>query len=205
MSSQARSRVHPGVISPAGFLASLFFAGVTVVCAQISFRIGFNPVPVTLQVLAVILSGLVLGSRLGALSQLQYLTMGLLGMPVFAGGTFGPGAFAGPSGGYLIGFVAGAYLAGLVFEKLQARSHASAILAGCAGVAAIYVFGASWLGVWLGIFRGENVAGCALGAWRLGVVPFIAVDFLKAVIASGLVLGGRSGRGLIRTFGAFRQ
>ncbi len=187
------------------FLASLFFAGVTVVCAQISFRLWYTPVPVTLQVLAVILSGLVLGSRFGALSQIQYLMMGLLGMPVFAEGSFGPSAFAGPRGGYLIGFAAGAYVCGLIFEKLKSRSHASAVLAGCSGIMAIYLFGASWLGVWLGLFQGENIGTCIIGAWQLGVAPFIAIDLLKALIASSLVIGGQFGKEMFKALAKHRQ
>ena len=172
-------------------LGSLLFAGLMAMCA-VSFRLWFTPVPVTLQVLGVILSGLALGSRWGALSQLEYLAMGAMGMPVFANWTGGPAVFIGPSGGYLIGFVAGAFAAGWVFERLERRTSLAAWAAGVAGMAGIYLFGASWLGVWLGIVAGEPVEACIRGAWQLGIVPFVAVDFLKAAVAAGLVLGGRA-------------
>jgi len=195
--SREAARVFPD--TGIHFLASLFFAGVTAICANISFRLWYTPVPVTLQVFAVILSGLALGSRLGALSQIQYLIMGLLGMPVFSCGNFGLAAFAGPTGGYLIGFAVGAYVSGMVFEKLKSRSNASAVLAGCLGIIVIYLFGASWLAAWLAFFQGENTSACILGAWQLGVAPFIGIDFLKAVIASGVVLGGRFSKGSLST------
>lgn len=178
------------------FVTAFFFACATAVCARIAFHIGYTPVPITLQVLGVILSGLVLGSRWGAVSQIQYLMLGAMGLPVFAGGTAGPAAFAGPTGGYLLGFVAGAYLAGLIFEHLKSRTSLAAWIAGIAGIVGIYAAGATWLGLWLGCVSGKTLSGCISGAWWMGIVPFIGIDLLKAVGASTLVAGGRSGRGL---------
>ena len=200
MTGCARDAARTGALTSAGLLASVFFTGLTIVCTQVSFRLWFTPVPITLQVMAAILSGLVLGRRLGALSQFQYLVLGAIGLPVFSNGNAGPAALLGPTGGYIVGFVAGAYVAGLVFEKLQARSRISAFFAGIAGVAAIYAFGVMWLAVWLGIVRGQGFAACLTGAWQLGIVPFIGVDLLKALAASGLALGGRSVPGLMRAF-----
>lgn len=165
------------------FLA-LTFVAATAVCAQVSFRLWFSPVPVTLQVLAVILSGLVLGSRWGAISQIQYLAMGAMGLPVFAGGGAGPAAFVGPTGGYLIGFVAGAFLAGLVFERLRVRPSIAAWCGGIAGIVGVHLFGVAWLSVWMS-FAGEK--SCILRALQLGSAPFIGIDLVKVAIASGLV------------------
>jgi biotin transport system substrate-specific component len=183
----------------ARFAAALLFTTATAVCARIAFHLWYTPVPITLQVLGVILSGLVLGSRWGAISQIQYLMLGAMGVPVFAGGIGGPAAFVGPTGGYLLGFVAGAYLAGLVFEKLRNRTTAAAFIAGAAGIFGVYLLGASWLGAWLGCFAGKGLGGGVSGAWFGGVVPFIGIDLLKAAAASGLAVGGRSGRELIET------
>jgi len=168
------------------FLA-LTFVAATAVCAQISFRLWFSPVPVTLQVFAVILSGLVLGSRWGAISQIQYLAMGAMGLPVFAGGTAGPAAFIGPTGGYLIGFVAGAFLAGLVFERLRVRPSIAAWCGGIAGIVGVHLPGVAWLSVWMSFAHRQPIAGCILSAVQLGSAPFIGIDLVKVAIASGLV------------------
>lgn len=200
MESFGRTTTISGSNVRTQILTTFFFAAVTAVCAQVSFRLWFSPVPITLQVLGVLLSGLVLGSRLGALSQISYLAMGAMGLPVFAGFTGGPAAFAGPTGGYLIGFVIGAFAAGLIFEKLGGSTKLAAWAGGIAGILGIYIPGALWLAVWIGLMGQRSLEACVLGAWQLGIVPFIGVDILKAAAASGLALGGRSGYGLIRSF-----
>ncbi|MHB0914012.1 MAG: biotin transporter BioY [Armatimonadota bacterium] len=181
---QSISRVLPraGIASQAA--SAVFFAALTAVCARISFHLWFTPIPVTLQVAAVLLSGLVLGGRLGAASMVAYLAMGLSGMPVFSG-LFGPAAFAGPTGGYLFGFVAGAYIAGSLFGLMR-KTPTGAFVSALAGVAAIYAVGAPWLGVWL------SVAGKPSGAaWSQGIVPFIGVDILKALAVAGIAIRRR--------------
>jgi biotin transport system substrate-specific component len=180
-------------------LVTLLFTGITAVSAQIAIPLGFTPVPITLQVFGVLLSGLALGSRWGAISQMQYLALGALGFPVFAGLSGGPAAFFGASAGYLIGFVPGAFIAGWAFERMGAKSRFGAWVAGIAGVCVIYLCGASWLAVWLSMFSSKDLTLRAV--WALGIAPFIGVDLLKAIAASGLAIGGRAGRGLIRSFG----
>lgn len=172
-------------------LASLAFVPLTACAAQVAIPLGFTPVPVTLQVLAVILSGLVLGSRWGAISQMQYLALGALGMPIFAQWNGGPAAFFGPTAGYLVGFVPAAFVAGMVFEKLGSRSRSGAWVAGIAGVCAIYACGAAWLSVWMALFTSAQLT--LKSVWAMGVAPFIGVDLLKAFIASGIATAGRSG------------
>ena len=161
----------------------LIFAALTAVTARFSFRLPLTPVPITLQVLAVLLAGLVLGARGGAASQLTYLGMILVGLPFTASGLAGPAAFFSPTTGYLLAFVPAAFVVGAL-----ARPGWSTALAALAGIAVIYVGGASWLAVWLG--------GDWTKAWTLGVTPFIAADLAKAVlavVAAGVVrrvLGG---------------
>ena len=167
-------------------LMTVFMTAVTVVAAQVSFRLWFTPVPVTLQVLAALLSGLVLGSKWGAISQIQYLALGAAGAPVFANWTGGPAAFVGPSGGYLIGFVFGAYVAGWVFECSKARTNLAAWAGGFGGIAAIYLLGASWLLVWLTVTTSRPIIACISSAVTLGIVPFIGVDLIKAAAAAAL-------------------
>jgi len=197
MESFGRSAAISRADTLSRMLAAFFFATATAVCAQISVRLWYTPVPVTLQVFGVILSGLALGSRWGAISQFQYLMLGAMGLPIFANWTGGPAALVGPSGGYLIGFILGAFAAGRVFEMLGKRTVLAALAGGIAGIFGIYLLGASWLAVWIGVTGGRSLAGCILGAWQMGIVPFIGVDLLKAAAASGLVLSGRSGRRLV--------
>ena len=93
------------------------FAALTAVGGFIS--IPFYPVPLTLQVFFVLLSGTILGKKLGALSQIIYLGIGAIGAPVFHNFTGGMGILLGPTGGFLIGFIPGAYMAGLVYERFN--------------------------------------------------------------------------------------
>lgn len=184
-------------------IAALFFAGVTAACSQIALHLPYTPVPVTLQTMAVVLSGLVLGRKWGAISQIQYLGMGAIGMPVFSGFTGGLLPFAGPSGGYLIGFVAGAYAAGWLFERFQSKTSAAAWIAGVLGIAGIYAFGSAWLAVWLMCTGAASWGAAMVASYRLGIVPFIGIDILKAIAASSLALGGRWSKGLIHNFRQF--
>lgn len=136
--------------------------------------IPIGSVPFTLQVLFVLLAGMVLGPRLGALCVAAYLILGLIA-PVYAGGTSGLGVLFGPTGGYLWGFVPAAVLAGAICR----RGHgtlASCVLGGLAGLAPIYLLGATWLAVQLDLGAGSAIAA--------GVVPFVWADVLKAVAAA---------------------
>ncbi|ASJ04871.1 biotin transporter BioY [Thermococcus barossii] len=147
------------------------FAALTAVGAQISIPIG--PVPITLQVLVVLLSGLVLGARLGFLSQLVYVVMGAVGLPVFAGFQGGFAILYGPTGGYIAAFPIAAFIAGYVAEKTGKKSG---MLGGSlVGVGVIYLLG--WLR--LGLFLGGDFQK----AFLLGVMPFLPVDAIKAGVA----------------------
>src|SRR5919112_6700852 len=124
-------------------------AAVTAVAAQLAIPLPFSPVPFTLQVLAVILSGLLLGSRYGALAQAIYLLIGAVGVPVFAQFTGGLGVVLGPTGGYLLSYPIAAAVAGLAANAARSDSRRRALwtslLWGCAGLAVIYAFGVTWL------------------------------------------------------------
>lgn len=160
------------------------FALFTGLAAQVRIPLPFTPVPVTLQVLAVILAGLLLGPRAGFLSQLTYLGLIALGAPLAAGWIGGPTAFVGPTAGYLISFPVAAAVVGWLAGDGKARGRS--FLAGLAGVAVIYLVGATWLALVLGLSLQQ--------AFQLGVAPFILVDVAKALIA---VLVGRSGAALL--------
>ncbi|WP_297521058.1 biotin transporter BioY [Thermococcus sp.] len=151
------------------------FASLTAVGAQISVPLG--PVPFTFQVFFVLLSGLLLGARLGFLSQLTYVLVGALGFPVFAEFSGGFAHIYGPTGGYLLAFPIAALLAGYVTEK-GGESVGGMTLGVLLGLAAIYILG--WLR--LGFYLGENF-GKAL---EVGVLPFLPLDLLKGALAVGI-------------------
>ncbi len=157
------------------------FAGLTALTARITIFLPFTPVPITLQTLAVVLSGLVLGSRAGALAQLAYLGLIAAGLPFDAAG-LGPASFFGPTAGYLVGFVPAAFAAGWLAERLAGRTRWVNFLAALAGVLTIYLVGASWLALMLGSWS---------KAWLAGVAPFILLDLVKAALAAGVAESGR--------------
>jgi len=160
-----------------GIAASLVGAAVTAVCAQIGFHLPGNPIPVTMQVFAVVLCGLLLGSRLGALAQLQYVLAGLAGAPVFFG--FKSAALVAHTGGYIAAFIPAAFLVGLFVERSGNRSFAARCLAGLIGVGTIYAFGTAWLAVWM-----RDVS--CVGRWLIGALPFVGFDIAKLVLAAKL-------------------
>src|SRR3989344_4961015 len=120
------------VLNIKGMVFAALFAALTAAVSPIKIPLGFTPVPITLQTLMVLLSGAVLGSRLGALSQFLYVLVGALGLPVFAGGGSGLGALLGPSGGYLISYPFAAFITGKMIEKKKLNfflKYASFVLA----------------------------------------------------------------------------
>jgi len=163
------------------------FACFTAAFAQISFWIG--PVPITGQTFAVLLAGALLGSRRGALSQLTYLAVGATGIPYWfaLGGPPGIARLVGPTGGYLVGFVAAAFVVGWLAERGWDRRVWMAIPAMLGGSIVIYIFGLSWLS--------HFVPGDAV--LQAGLYPFVIGDLIK-VVAAALILP--SGWMLLRRF-----
>src|SRR5215211_2927270 len=153
-------------------------AAVTAVAAQIAVPI--FPIPFTLQVLAVVLSGLLLGARYGALAQAIYLLVGAIGVPVFAEFRGGLGVLLGPTGGYLLSYPIAAAVAGLATNATRgaARRRAlwTSLLWGCAGLAVIYALGATWLA----LVTSLPIAA----ALAQGVAPFVLFDLIKVAIAA---------------------
>ncbi|WP_319586089.1 biotin transporter BioY [uncultured Desulfobulbus sp.] len=181
-------------------LATVFFAVLTAVCAKLYVNLWFTPVPVSLQVFVVLLAGLTLGSRLGALSQVAYLMMGLSGLPVFAGVVSGPAILAGPTAGYLIGFIASAYTVGLISERMVSKSRFGYLISGLAGIVVIHLFGVLWLTSWVGITDNRTWITSLKSAWLMGTAPFVLVDIIKAIMASGIVSGVKYSRSILGGF-----
>jgi biotin transport system substrate-specific component len=161
-SEQLKMTVH------ASLLAALIAAG-----AYIAVPIG--PVPIVLQNMFILLAGLLLGSRWGLAAVGVYLLAGVLGLPVFAGGTGGVGRFAGPTGGYLIGYLPAVFVVGL-FSRYQ--KTALDIIGMILGTFIIYVVGVSWL---------QMITGMAFSkALAVGMYPFLIGDALKIAAAAAI-------------------
>lgn len=153
-------------------------AAVTAVTAQIV--IPLFSVPFTLQVFAVVLAGLLLGPRYGALAMAIYLLVGAVGMPVFAGFKGGLGIVLGPTGGYLISYPLAAAIAGLAAHTaanaMRSRALWVSIIMGTAALLVIYAFGMTWL-----MFVAQLPFLIALAQ---GVLPFVAFDLIKVGLAA---------------------
>lgn len=155
------------------------FALLTAAFAQIKISLGFTPVPLTGQTLAVLLSGAALGMRRGAFSQIAYWGMGLIGLPFYAGGQSGWQAGTGTTLGYFVGFVVAAAVVGRLAERKHDRQVMSSLSAMAFGTVIIYTFGALWLAHDLNI----GVATGDPNAIALGVTPFLIGDLIKMIIA----------------------
>jgi len=169
-------------------VAVLFFAALTAAAAQISVPLPFTQVPFTFQPTVVLLSGLVLGPRLGAASQVLYLAAGIAGLPVFAASaTLPPGVWRlfGPTGGYLMSYPLAAFVAGAFARRGFDRRYLSSIVAMALGLVVIYTCGTVWLAY---ASVGRTAIGLA-SAFATGVAPFVIADIVKLAAAAGIVPG----------------
>lgn len=176
-----RSATQATTPTSRAFMAAVQILGGSVFLAllsQIAIPLPFTMVPLTLQLFAVLMLGATLGSKKGALSVLAYLTQGTVGLPVFAGGLAKPLWFMGPHAGYLVGFVAAAFVVGYLLEKIQKRTLFKTVLVMLAGSVCVTVTG----GLWLALFIGFKPA------IQFGIVPFIIPDALKAIMAASSVM-----------------
>ncbi len=136
-------------------------------------KAGLGPVPFTLQTLAVILSGALLGKKRGTASQLTYLAGGLLGLPWFSSGG-GLAYVFSPTFGYILGFPAAAFTAGYLTERIKNKNIAAVIATMAASSLVIYIPGLLWLTGYVGISK----------ALSLGFLPFLTGDCLKSVLGA---------------------
>ena len=166
-------------------IAIAVFTVLTILAAKI--QINTVPVPFTMQPLVVILAGMVLGGRDGALAMFGYVSLIALGLPFDANG-LGTAALFGPTGGYLIGFIAAAGVVGMIVENLPDH-FVSRFVAGVIGVAVIYLFGVVVLKNIQSIALEETVSWST--AWAWGAKPFVGLDLVKVVIAAGLTESAR--------------
>lgn len=133
-----------------------------------------GPVPFSLQTLGVMLIGLTLGARLGGATILTYLGAGLAGLPVFTNFGAGPAHFVGPTGGFLVGFLACALIVGYAADRGITKSWVGTFAALIVGTVALFALGFAYLSTLIGAEK----------AWTFGVAPFILGDAIKIVIAA---------------------
>jgi len=153
------------------------FASLTAILSQITIPIG--PVPINMAHLSVFLAAGLLGSRLGALSQLTFVLMGAAGLPVFSGFNGGLTRIAGPTGGYIISYVVSAYVIGWILERFGKRTVKALAISILAGWLVTYAFGTLWF-----TYVTHTSFTAALS---LCVIPFLPGDLLKTCIIIVLV------------------
>jgi biotin transport system substrate-specific component len=173
---QSDKSIPSPVVNIALILLASWIIGVS---GQLSIALPFSPVPITGQTIIVLLIGAFLGKNRGAGAVGLFLAQGAAGLPVFAGGKSGLAVLVGPTGGYLFGFLAAAYIVGCLTELRYERSILYTAISLLVGNAIIYTFGL----IWLVRFVGESQV------LSLGLYPFILGDAIKIIL--GLIgIGG---------------
>jgi biotin transport system substrate-specific component len=165
-----------------GFAVAL--GGSLLLAVSAKVQVPFYPVPMTLQTLVVLLLGAALGARLAAASVALYLIEGLAGLPVFAGAIAGPVYMAGPTGGFLVGFLVAAALIGFAADRRWDRSWIRLLASLSLGHAVVFAFGFLWLAQLIGAEK----------AFAAGVAPFGLATVIKTLLAVAPVGAGRSVR-----------
>jgi biotin transporter BioY len=175
------------VFRPDEKISAGFYDAIFIICgslilglsAQVKVYLPISPVPITGQTFAVLMLAALLGSRRGVLAIIAYLIEGASGLPVFAGG-IGPAVLIGPTGGYLFGFIAVAYVVGRLAEMGWDRRVITTIAAMLAGEIVLYTFGVCWLAIMTNIRI----------ALVVGLYPFIVGDILKIALAAAVLPAG---------------
>jgi len=174
---------------PMKLALAVAMAGVVGLMAQTRVAVPWSPVPVTGQTFVVLLAAVILGRWWGGVSMAVYAGLGISGIPWFAGWSGGITHLAGPTGGYIIGFVLAALFVGHLTDRYVGARRFPAMLGIMllASVLLVYVPGLVQLGLWLDLVKGEPASLSAL--LGMGVVPFLAGDVVKAVLAAVVARG----------------
>lgn len=163
---------------------AMILAGSLFIALSAQASVPMFPVPMTLQTLAISIVGLAFGARLAAATLIAYLVEGAMGLPVFADGKAGAMALIGPTGGYLWGFVAMAWMTGWMVERGFDRGLFRLFIAALIPAALLFVPGVAMLQVVTGMSLGKAIA--------LGATPFLLGGVVKAALAALVVAGGWS-------------
>jgi biotin transport system substrate-specific component len=174
---------------PMKLTLALGMAAATGLLAQVRFYLPWSPVPLTGQTLAVLLAGVALGKWWGGISMIFYAGLGMAGVPWFQGMNGGLAYMAGPTGGYIIGFILAALFLGHFTDKyVKSRRFMSMLgLMIFGSLILVYVPGLLQLGLWLNIVKGEPITFSSL--LTMGALPFIAGDITKAIAAALIARG----------------
>lgn len=149
-------------------------SAVICIIAPFSIPIAISPVPITLALFAVYLAGIILGFKRGVLSVVIYLLLGMVGLPIFSGFTGGVQKLAGPTGGYLVGYLLLVFITGLFVEKFP-NKPVLYLVGGILGLLGCYLFGTIWFVIQYKIGFIEALSMC--------VIPYIPLDIMKLVLA----------------------
>ena len=159
------------------------FTALIAVCSWITIPAIAGQVPFTLQTFAVFVTAGVLGAKRGVLSVFVYILLGLIGVPVFAGFAGGLSVVAGPTGGYIVGFVFTALIVGAVMYVVKGKNETTklivSVIAMILGDLACFAVGT----IWFMAVTGTNLAG----SLALCVIPFIIPDLVKIIVAAIVV------------------
>ena len=152
------------------------------IAAAAQFAIHIGPIPITGQTFAVLLTGALLGSRLGAAAVIAYLIEGAIGLPFFAGGAAGIVRFFGPTGGYLVAFPAAAFVTGAFAEHGWDKNYPQAVAAMAIGSAIVFLGGWAWYSIL------TNTP--AIAAFQIAVLPYLLGDVVKIALAAAVLPSG---------------
>jgi len=179
LTSRADARVR--AVEQAGAVVAV--TALTAAAAQIAIPLPFTPVPFTFQPMVVLVGAAALGSRRGMASQMLYLALGLVGLPVFAASPALPQGIArllGPTGGYLMSYPVAAFIAGYLAERGFDRRYTTFVLAMAAGLSVVFACGVGWLTV----IQPAHSVRAALAA---GFYPFVLADLVKLFVAASVM------------------
>jgi biotin transport system substrate-specific component len=179
-----------GALSLPGKIALAFGTAAAIgLLAQVRVPLPWSPVPITGQTFGILLAGVLLGAWWGGISAAIYAGLGIAGVPWFTGWGSGLAYLAGPTGGYVIGFILAALFLGWVTDKYRRAGSFPALLGLMlfASLVIIYVPGLLQLGLWLGLVKGSPASFGSLLA--MGALPFIAGDITKSIIAAAIARG----------------
>jgi biotin transport system substrate-specific component len=152
------------------------------IAAAAQFAIHIGPIPITGQTFAVLLTGALLGSRLGAAAVIAYLIEGAVGLPFFAGGGAGLVRFFGPTGGYLVAFPAAAFITGAFSEQGWDKRYPTAVAAMAIGSVIVLLGGFAWYSI---LTNTPPVA-----AFKIAVMPYLVGDVIKIALAAAVLPTG---------------
>lgn len=165
-------------VSTAKMTITALMTAITCIIGPIALPIPISPVPISLATLVIYFMAYVLGAKLSVASIGLYLLLGIVGLPVFTGFAGGLGKVAGPTGGYMLGYLFMAFLSGYFVEKFPSNRFMH-VLGMILGTAVCYTLGTMWLSRQLGI-------GFAAGL-SVGVLPYLPGDAAK--IAAAVIVG----------------